>query len=164
MTVLSIRNLLFAALIFLVAPMAANAQDEAPKFDLFVGPSLLRDDFNVRYETLGGVHVAGTYNFTDKFGIEGEFAGYYGDHAHGSLMAGPKFTARGKKASGFGHALFGLVGTSDVATYQMAIGGGVDVRLNDRLDVRVVQADWIRIGFSNHSNDVRVSAGLVIKF
>ena len=61
----------------------------------------------------------------------------------------------------FGHALFGVavqkldvdspdlpavLGISDFHTnetsFAMAFGGGLDIKLNDRLDVRVVQIDW----------------------
>ena len=61
----------------------------------------------------------------------------------------------------FGHALFGvavqkvdvdsaqlpaLFGISDFHTnetsFSMAFGGGLDIKLNDKLDVRVVQIDW----------------------
>ena len=61
----------------------------------------------------------------------------------------------------FGHALFGvavqkldvdspqlpaLFGISDFHTnetsFAMAFGGGLDIKLNDRFDVRVVQIDW----------------------
>jgi len=61
----------------------------------------------------------------------------------------------------FGHALFGvavqkldvdspqlpaLFGISDFHTnetsFAMAFGGGLDIKLNDRFDIRVVQVDW----------------------
>jgi len=61
----------------------------------------------------------------------------------------------------FGHALFGIAnqetdvdspnlpavfGISDFSinetSFAMAFGGGIDIRVNDRIDVRVVQADW----------------------
>ena len=61
----------------------------------------------------------------------------------------------------FGHALFGvavqkldvdspqlpaLFGVSDFHTnetsFAMAFGGGLDIKLNDRFDVRVIQIDW----------------------
>lgn len=61
----------------------------------------------------------------------------------------------------FGHALFGIAnqkidvdspqlpavfGISDFSinetSFAMAFGGGIDIKVNDRFDVRVVQADW----------------------
>jgi opacity protein-like surface antigen len=71
-----------------------------------------------------------------------------------NMNDGPRFKP-------FGHALFGvavqkvdvdspnlpaLFGISDFHTnetsFSMAFGGGLDIKLNDRFDVRVVQVDW----------------------
>ena len=71
-----------------------------------------------------------------------------------NMNDGPRFKP-------FGHALFGvavqkvdvdspnlpaLFGISDFHTnetsFSMAFGGGLDIKLNDRFDVRVVQIDW----------------------
>jgi opacity protein-like surface antigen len=67
----------------------------------------------------------------------------------------------GPRFKPFGHALFGIAvqkldvdspqlpavfGVSDFHTnetsFAMAFGGGLDIKLNDRFDVRVVQIDW----------------------
>lgn len=67
----------------------------------------------------------------------------------------------GPRFKPFGHALFGiavqkvdvdspqlpaLFGISDFSTnetsFAMAFGGGLDIKLNDRFDLRVVQIDW----------------------
>ncbi|HET8781671.1 MAG TPA: outer membrane beta-barrel protein [Pyrinomonadaceae bacterium] len=71
-----------------------------------------------------------------------------------NMNDGPRFKP-------FGHALFGvavqkvdvdspnlpaLFGISDFSTnetsFSMAFGGGLDIKLNDRFDLRVVQVDW----------------------
>lgn len=71
-----------------------------------------------------------------------------------NMNDGPRFKP-------FGHALFGvavqkvdidspnlpaLFGISDFSTnetsFSMAFGGGLDIKLNDRFDLRVVQIDW----------------------
>ena len=71
-----------------------------------------------------------------------------------NMNDGPRFKP-------FGHALFGvavqkvdvdspnlpaLFGISDFHTnetsFSMAFGGGLDIKINDRFDVRVVQIDW----------------------
>lgn len=71
-----------------------------------------------------------------------------------NLEDGPRFKP-------FGHALFGVAtqkldidspqlssvfGISDFhvneTSFAMAFGGGVDIKLNDRIDVRAVQIDW----------------------
>jgi opacity protein-like surface antigen len=71
-----------------------------------------------------------------------------------NMVDGPRFKP-------FGHALFGIAvqkvdvdspnlpavfGISDCHTnetsFAMAFGGGLDIKLNDRFDLRVVQIDW----------------------
>lgn len=163
MSYVSLKNVFLMAAVLAVAPVAARAQD-APAADLFVGGSYMSDDLPGGRDHLGGVHVAAAYNITDVFAIEGEVAAYNGDHTHVSAMAGPRLTARGERASAFAHALFGGVSAGDVAAFQMAVGGGVDVNLTKRVDLRVVQVDWVRLGFDNGGNNARVSAGLVIRF
>jgi len=67
----------------------------------------------------------------------------------------------GPRLKPFGHALFGvavqkidvdspqlpaILGISDFhvneTSFAMAFGGGLDIKLNDRFDIRVVQVDW----------------------
>jgi opacity protein-like surface antigen len=71
------------------------------------------------------------------------------------------FMNDGPRFKPFGHALFGvavqkvdvdspnlpaLFGISDFSTketsFSMAFGGGLDIKLNERFDLRVVQVDW----------------------
>lgn len=70
-------------------------------------------------------------------------------------------SADGPRFKPFAHALFGMAtqkvdidsaqlgtifGFSDYSvtetSFAMAFGGGIDIKLNDRIDIRVVQADW----------------------
>ncbi len=48
--------------------------------------------------------------------------------------------------------------------FAAAVGGGLDVRLTDRFDIRAIQADYnpIRIG-NQWSNNFRFSVGVVFK-
>jgi len=94
------------------------------------------------------------------------------------LLAGPE--VRATTSSGlkpFAHALVGAahvrqrlslsgLPSSDNSTtrFALALGGGFDLRLNDRLDLRVVQVGYNPIFFfGGVSHSVRVSAGIVIK-
>jgi hypothetical protein len=163
MTRVSIRTFLLLALLVVAAPAVARAQD-APAGDIFAGGSYMSDDVGGDRAHLGGWHVAVTGNVNDWFALEADVAGHYGDHSHHSLMGGPRFTARGDRASAFVHALFGGVQAGDVGTVQMAFGGGVDVKVTDAVDIRVVQVDYMRLGFEDPSHNARVSAGLVFKF
>ena len=81
----------------------------------------------------------------------------------------------------FGHALAGVAhyrskfenstnntsvfdGTFLVTGFSAAVGGGLDIKINDRLDFRAIQADYnpVRINGS-WSNNFRFGIGLVIK-
>jgi hypothetical protein len=62
--------------------------------------------------------------------------------------------------------------TANSTDFAMAIGGGVDVRLNDRIDLRVLQVDYNPIflssgnelGFGNtRADNVRFSFGVVFR-
>ena len=47
----------------------------------------------------------------------------------------------------------------------MALGGGLDVNVNDRFAIRVVQAEYLRTRFFNETqNKGRIAFGLVFRF
>lgn len=100
-------------------------------------------------------------------------------------LAGPEFTKRTGRATVFGHALFGYGEvdggrfSADKSGFAMAFGGGVDVRLNNRFNLRVVQLDYLPSRFGGQAesifgltgpvvtsweNNLRVSVGIVLKF
>jgi hypothetical protein len=45
----------------------------------------------------------------------------------------------------------------------MALGGGIDAKVADKVFVRIIQADYVMTTFgdSRHQNDARLSFGLV---
>ncbi len=58
----------------------------------------------------------------------------------------------------------GLEGTASETGFAGAFGGGLDIKLNDRFDFRVIQVDYNPIRFdSGTSHNVRFGIGLVIK-
>ena len=77
----------------------------------------------------------------------------------------------------FAHALFGvaklktetnefgpLLSFSDTS-FALALGGGLDVTVNDRLAIRVVQIDYLRTSFFDGTqNKGRIAAGIVLRF
>lgn len=106
-----------------------------------------------------------------------------------SFLFGPVFSHRRNNTRAFAHALFGVnkidtgtiglssVGLPDVSfsddAFSMAFGGGVDVRVTDRFNVRLAQVDYVYTGHdfslgapgvAAHQNNVRFSAGIVISF
>jgi opacity protein-like surface antigen len=138
---------------------------------------------------LTGDFSAGFERRIDNFGIlqtRAKFSIY-------NITAGPqvKFFSN-RRATPFVHALFGvarrsLKETVDVAvatpitfaedsttSFAMNLGGGIDVRLNDRVDIRVIQVDYNPIFLKSRiienvnfpgrtAQGVRFSIGLVIK-
>jgi opacity protein-like surface antigen len=161
----------------------ASAQD-APKAEVFGGYSYLRLNPGSGFSgiNLNGWNASVTGNFNSWFGIKADFSGQYGSPNIGginvdtnvySFLFGPQISARGDRATGFAHALFGAsraegsslgVSISDTG-FGMALGGGFDYKLADSLAIRPAQVDYLltRIGGSNQHN-VRYSAGIVLRF
>lgn len=98
------------------------------------------------------------------------------------LLGGVQFKARNsRRVQPFAHALVGaslfrgftsnstgagsIVFTFDDATsLALALGGGLDVRLSKRIDLRLVQADYTPTFFgSGRQNNIRLSFGIVFK-
>lgn len=127
---------------------------------------------------LNGFNVAGTYYFTPRVGVTGDFsahfdndrvripAGTFGSTAARDVrvksqlynyLIGPqvRFTNR-SRVTPFARALFGAQTTrtkldnfavgrsSDTRTnFAMAVGGGLDVRVNKNFAVRAIQIDYL---------------------
>ena len=187
------RTVLLGLCLVLSVPLASVAQDEFPKAEVFGGYSYFRanpDDFN-----LHGWDASVTGNITGWFGVEGDFSGHYGspsvygfnvpmvDISSHTFMAGPKFTYRSGAVAPFGHFLIGAaraatgaygITLSDTAL-AAAIGGGIDIKVNDRFAVRAIQADYLMTrfkvgpaiafsGLDDRQDNFRLSAGIVIRF
>ena len=94
-----------------------------------------------------------------------------------TFLLGPQISLRRNLATPFAHALFGLgatsahlnspfstIGTTSGDAFAMALGGGVDLRINDRLAWRV-QPDYLQTHFLHTTQkNFRVSTGIVFKF
>jgi opacity protein-like surface antigen len=100
-----------------------------------------------QYYVLGGVQF--------KPGAEGRVTPFVHALVGASLFRG--FTSNRTPA--------GNVFTFDDATsIAFALGGGLDVKLNDRISVRLIQADYIPTFFgSGRQNNIRLSFGVVFK-
>ena len=143
----------------------------AQKFEAFGGYQFthLQPAFNAN-----GWNVAVTGNFKHVLGITADFSGAYGDslHVH-TYTGGPVLTARLPVVQPFVHALFGGItlsgtgsGSRSDSGFAMLLGGGLDIGMRRGLAVRLFQADWVSTRFSGETfnRNVRVSAGLVLKF
>ncbi len=128
--------------------------------------------------------------FHKDLGVEGDFGGAYatisGVSAHVyTYTGGPVVSLNtGGKVNPYGHGLFGGVrlgfSNSGVSVsengFTMMFGGGVDVKANRSIAIRLIQADWVYYHFGSNtiagepipsfsgSNNVRVLSGVVFRF
>lgn len=152
-------------------------------------------------QTLNGFNVSATGYLTKGFGLTGDFSGHFTtnstpDPLGGNIetririfnvLGGPQYKFRNNnRVAPFVRALAGVAntrsrlnvpslsatGTSSSTDFALAIGGGLDVRVSDRVDLRVFQADYNPIflqrgnelGFGkSRADNVRFSFGLVFK-
>jgi opacity protein-like surface antigen len=149
-------------------------------------------------QTLYGFNASITRYIRSGFGITGDFSYHTTTIKDPSplggtidtkisvynILAGPQYKfRRSKSVSPFVHALAGVAHTkvrisgtgigsdSDGTTdFAMAFGGGVDVRVNDRIAIRAIQADYNPIflrgpalGFKGPANNFRISFGVVFR-
>ena len=202
------KNVLLLALVALVLPSLLNAQtapppkastvqsdDAVPKAELFLGYQWLNPGGNIPDHNVPpnafklpsisqGFGTNLSYNFTRYWALEGNYGGDWNRNASISAATiGPKFTWRGDGVDFFAHTLLGFErlssrGIDSVNGIAAVLGGGMDLKINKRVSLRVFEADYqpVRLNFSNEvppSNDalrrqtfngVRLTTGLVFNF
>lgn len=176
--------------------VAASAQEVVtPKIETGLNYSFTHDNpggFVPSYNANGGFGYV-QYNFSKSFGLVADLGANYVGAANGvsignttfEYLFGPRFTWRHSRISpyvqtlvggerysnGFNPAVpFSLLQTSQ-NNFAMAIGGGVDVTVTNRIAVQPVQVDYLMTEFSpgsgfpsNAANGLRYSAGVVFRF
>lgn len=162
------RTFLTLFVLFGVFSLPVSAQDY-PKGELFGGYQFTHLEPNLN---ANGWNASITGNANRWFGVTADFGGAYknGGRIH-TVMAGPVFSLRqSEKVTPFAHVLLGAAvasggGTSSTA-FATAVGGGLDVKVNEHVAVRLVQADWLlfRSGGITDKKNARVSAGIVFRF
>jgi opacity protein-like surface antigen len=182
-----------ASLMVLCLPLAASAQETAPKVEIFGGYSYLRDNGgSADFESLSahGFNTALAGNITKHIGIVSEFSRFtksfsFTDPIVGDITAdasvitylfGPRATLHRGKAEPFVHALFGgtrlhaeasALGVSESITentFTYALGGGLDVKVHDNFAIRVAQLDYLGSKFEGErTHNFRFSVGVVIR-
>jgi opacity protein-like surface antigen len=187
------RNILLGLCLVLLVPLGATAQADPPRAEVFGGYSYFRA--NPDDVSLHGWNASVTGYLNDWFGIEGDFSGHYGspsvfgfdipvvDLSSHTFMVGPKLAYRSDRVTPFAHFLIGGaraatgsfgVTISDTAL-AAAVGGGLDINLNDRFAIRAIQADYLMTrfetgpnilftGLDDRQDNLRISAGIVIRF
>jgi hypothetical protein len=129
------------------------------------------------------------FNLSHSLGIVGEVAGQHASNISSSgadltltsFLAGPRYRLRatgrfapfvqallgGAHASGsLAPGSSGLPGTANA--FAMIAGGGLDIGFSRHIALRAFEADYYLTRFDNgvndHQNNLRIAAGLVIRF
>ncbi len=160
----------------LVVPVSAWAQD-VPKVQLFGGYSNMWASANASSDfDMNGVAASAQQNVNSWFGGVLDFSTHFGTEngfkTNTQIVSyGPVFSYRKvKKFVAFGPVLVGAErgGTNYLNISQpetrlaVLAGGGVDIAINPRVSLRLIQADYVMSRFSDTRQDnLRFSAGLV---
>ena len=173
------RKVFLTALLALLLVQHAAAQEATPKAELFGGYSYAGGNFHGWNASVAG-------NVNKWFGLVADFTGHYGggtdedgfderERVYGYHF-GPRFSARGKRVTVFAHVLAGasslrtrLTGFGQRFEFNdtglsFVLGGGLDIKVNDRLSIRAFQLDYLRARFFGETeNRGRLAFGLVIR-
>ena len=164
------KILLLASMLFALS-MAAYAQTEFPKFELAGTFTLLVADIDILdNETMAGYGISGQYNFSNYFGIVGEWtathgaSGPYTWHQDGvdyhipeldtrvqTMLAGPRFSYRTNRVTVFGHWLVGAATNKfddDIGeyNYESMTNWQFAMAIGGGLDVNVGKRFALRVG------------------
>jgi len=159
---------------------SAPAQD-VPRVEAFAGYSFSRVEAGKDLSdiNLNGWNLAVTANLNSWLGVTADVSGHYGslafdtDLSRHAFLIGPQLTYRNGdgRLRPFAHALFGGVrahrGTTNAplgsplpvssageTAFGMVLGGGVDHTLNERLAIRLIQAEYLMTRFDEASGIV----------
>jgi opacity protein-like surface antigen len=179
------KKMLLVPVLVCVLPLAAIAQEHYPKAEIFGGYSYLRANDPLSFVDLNlqGWNASFSGNISNWFGIVGDVSGHYGSptvfgfgvpfldvNTH-SVLFGPGLSYRSDKIAPFAHFLIGTTRASAGAfglsysrnALSAAVGGGIDLRINNNFAVRVFQADYLMTRFyDERQNNLRLSAGIVV--
>lgn len=165
----------FALLVLLVLASArAACAQEAPRGDLSLGYSYLREGFSGGANAHGG-SISGAGYFNDWLGVAGDFGVYHVSQSGVTantytFLAGPRLSAnRGRSISPFVQALVGadrlsVPGFGSTHGFSWSTGGGVDLAVSRHVAIRP-QFDYVGLRFSNGTTHAaRASIGMVFRF
>jgi hypothetical protein len=170
------KALIFLAL--LIPPVSALAQ-QTPQVEVFGGYSNLTSNLNATNFNLSGFNVSVTENLNSWFGGVLDFSSHNGTEAGfktnmQTLMYGPVFAYRKHPSFvPFVHGMAGVVRGGpeylniSMPEYRVGLvaGGGVDLKVSQRVSLRLIQADYLMTRFSSARQDnIRLSVGIVLRF
>jgi opacity protein-like surface antigen len=172
------RKVYWIMMALLVAPLSAAAQN-TPAVEVFGGYSHVVGNLSNSTFNLNGFDGSVEENLNKWFGGKLDIASTFGTEAgfkvnSQSIAYGPVFSYRkNPSVRPFVEGLLGAVrGSSEYLgvsqpewRFGLFGGGGVDVKLNDRISLRVIDVDYVMTRFSSARQDnVRISAGFVFRF
>ena len=186
------KSLFLSSLLAICLPLAASAQEVAPKAEIFGGYSYLRTDAGaivINSVSAHGFNTSLAGNITKHIGIVGEFSRFTASTGFAvsvlgrinvdsnvvTYLFGPRITPYRGKVEPFVHALFGGARENDKFSagfggeltenaFAFALGGGLDIKVNDNFAIRVAQVDYLgdKLG-EGSANNFRYSVGVVIR-
>lgn len=185
------RKTLLALFFISLCPLFVLAQDVSA-VEVFGGYSYLRTG-NYDQDSHGW-NTAVSVNLSKHFAVAADFAGHYDSYVKNNAnvntsihtyLFGPQVNFRAsERVNPFVHALFGAAHhrvTAKTATakipssqtgFGMALGGGVDIKLNDSISWRMFQADYLLTRYNDpftaplkrrNIHNFRLSTGLVFQ-
>lgn len=184
-------RIVVSLLTFLSLSGAAAFAQETPKVDIFAGYSYVRANPGPRSGdsfSLNGGSASLTYHIKDWISGVADFGGYHngnilGTGTDGTLstyLFGPRVSYRSyRRFTPFAETLFGVAranarisgtGLGSQNAFGMALGGGVDYRINNRFSLRPLQVDYLLTRFkegtlnNQNQNNLRASTGFLIHF
>jgi hypothetical protein len=172
------------AFLFLAFCPVASAQRffHVPTIDVFAGYSYLRFDskplgFSDQLNLNGWNFELALPHIYQGLGAVADVSANYGHELSAyNFLIGPQYTIEIGNIRIFGHGLFGrsrdrlgLPGTTQVEpsnrARSIALGGGVDVPLSEKVTWRAAEADYmITSNFGGTQHNIRASTGIVIRF
>jgi opacity protein-like surface antigen len=174
------RKAVFVITLLMLLQLQAVAQD-TPKAELFGGYSYAGGNFH-------GWNASITGNVNKWFGVVADFSGHYGgsidedgfderQRVHSYLFGARIAVRKKKRATPFVHALFGASTLKTELTgfgqrfvfsdtgFSLVLGGGLDIKVNDRVAIRAFQLDYLRARFFGETeNRGRLAFGIVLRF
>lgn len=171
---------LIPMVLLLSVPLRAQeaAPAKVPQVEIFGGYAYALADFGNEDVNLNGWNFSLTENVNSWLGGTADFSGHYGQpsgvnvNAH-LFLFGPTFTLRKSRSiAPFSHILLGgiradrgFIGVSESVTkFAAAFGGGLDLRVHEKVAIRLFQADYfVTPFFGQRQDNLRVSGGIVFR-
>ena len=170
-----------ALIVAVVSAVPVFAQEEAPKYEFFGGFSFMNLDKDTEGldGSVRGWDTSFAFNLNDRLAVVADVSGMYNSIegiADSSIkrhlfLGGVQYTKRYEKINIFGEVLAGFARAnySDRSSsggyngFAMAIGGGVDWKINEKIGWRIAKIDYVPIRWDGATtNHMRFSTGILI--